>query len=144
METILIEKLRNYIAANNPDLLVQVQGDFSVTRYLEDKVSQIMPYAERLIAEGKPLYAIEELCVNEMTAELRPSRYQYILNILEEEFLQSYSRFRENGVLTYEIINLIEACKPVFEHLSFTEDNEHDRNIRYAVMGTIGAYLEGN
>jgi hypothetical protein len=144
METILIEKLRNYIAANNPDLLVQLQGDFSVTQYLEDKVSQVIPYAERLIGEGKPLYAIEELCVIEMTAELRPSRYHYILGILEEEFLQSYSHFREIGVLTYEIINIIESCKTVFEQLGFTEDNEHDRQIRYAVIGTIGSYLEGN
>lgn len=143
METILIEKLRSYIAVNNPDLLVQLQGDFSVTQYIEGKVSQVIPYAERLIGEGKPMYAIEELCTAEMTAELRPSRYHYICDILEEEFLQSYSRFREMGVLTYEVINLIEACQPVFEQMGFTEDNEHDRQIWYAVTGTIGNYLEG-
>lgn len=144
MHTILTEKLRSYIVNNNPDLLVQLQGDFSVTRYLEDKVSQVIALAEQLTGEGKPMYAIEELCLNAMTEDLRPSRYQYILGLLEDEFLQTYNRFREMGVLTYEIINMIEACQPVFEQLGFTEDNEDDRQLRYAITGTIGTYLEGN
>ena len=75
---------------------------------------------------------------------MRPSRYQYILDILEEEFLQAYSRFREMGVLTYEIINMIAACNPVFEKLGFTDEKEDDRQLRYAITGTIGEYLENS
>ncbi|HVW96799.1 MAG TPA: hypothetical protein VHA56_12590 [Mucilaginibacter sp.] len=142
MQTILIEKLRSYIVANNPDILLHLQQDFSLTRYLEDKVSAVIPLAEQLIAEGKPLYAVEELCLNEMTSDLRPSKYLYIKELLEEDFLAIYNRFREMGVLTYEIVNILEACKPVFERTGFTETNQDDRALRYAVMGTIQEYLE--
>lgn len=127
---------------NSPDILVKLQQDFFVTRYLEDKVFAVMPMVEQLLGEGKPTYIIEELCLNEMTADIRPSKYGYIRELLEEEFLQTYNRFREMGVLTYEIINLIDACKPVFEHLGFTEENEDDRQLHYAITGTISEYLE--
>ncbi len=142
MQTILIEKLRSYLVENNPDMLVGLQTSFSVSSYLEDKVSLVMPLVEQLISEGKPQYIIDELCLLELTKDLRPSRFNYIRQILEEEFLQTYTRFREIGVLTYEIINLIEACNPVFEAIGFTEENESDRGLRYGIMGTIQEYLE--
>ena len=142
MQNILIDKLRSYLVENSPDVLLGLQQEFSVTKYLEDKVFMVMPMVERLLAEGKPQYIIEELCLDELTKDLRPSKFLYIRCILEDEFLQTYERFRELGVLTYETVNLIEACKPAFEHLGFTEENEDDRNFRYAVTGTIGEYLE--
>ena len=142
MQTFLIDKLRSYLVENSPDVLLGLQQELSVTRYLEDKVFMVMPMVEQLLAEGKPQYIIEELCLNELTKDLRPSRFLYIRGILEDEFLQTYERFRELGVLTYETVNLIEACQAVFEHLGFTEENEDDRNLRYAITGTIGEYLE--
>jgi len=142
MHTILIDKLRSYLVENDPDLLISLQGDYSVTRYLEDKVYQVMPLAEQLIAEDKPQYIIEELCLDELTKELRPSKFHYIKEILKEDFLQAYSRFREAGVLTYEIINLIEACQHTFDSIGFTEENENDRALKYAIMADIQEYLE--
>ena len=141
MQNILMEKLRVYIAGNHPDLLIRLQGEFSVTQYLEDKVASAMPMAEQLIAEGKPQYIIEELCMNELTEDLRPSRFNYIKNILEEEFADDYKRLAETGVLTYETVNLIEACKEVFETFEFSEANEDDRFLRYAIIAEIHDYL---
>lgn len=142
MQTILTEKLRTYLVENNPDVLISLQNSASVSTYLEDKVALVMPLAEQLLAESKPLHIIEEICLNELTGELRPSKFLYIKAILEEDFLQTYNRFREIGVLTYEIINLIEACKSVFEAIGFTEENQDERALKYAVMGTIQEYLE--
>jgi len=141
MQNLLMEKLRAYIAGNNPDLLVSLQGNFSVTQYLEDKVALAMPMVEQLIAEGKPSYIIEELSMNELTADLRPSKFNYIKNILEEEFADDYKRLAETGVLTYEIINLIETCKEVFETFEFSEANEDDRFLRYAIIAELHDYL---
>ena len=141
MKTLLTEKLRAYIAGNNPDLLISLQGDLSVTSYLEDKVSSVIPMAQDLIGQGKPQYIIEELCMNELTADLRPSKFNYIKNILEEEFTDDYKRLVETGVLTYEIINLIETCKEVFETFEFSETNEDDRFLRYAIVAEIHDYL---
>jgi len=142
MQTILIEKLRSFLVENAPEKLIALQQDFSVTRYLEDKVYTIMPLAERLAGEGKPPYIIEELCLAELTRDLLPSKFLFIRNILENEFPETYERFREIGVLAYETINLIEACKPVFEKYGFTEENEDDRMLRYTIIGTISEYLE--
>jgi len=143
-QAILTEKLLDYLVQNNPDILLGLQKDLSVTKYLEDRVSLVVPLAEQLAAEGKPPYIIEEVCMNELTADLRPSKFNYIREVLETEFLQTCNRFQKLGVLTYEIHNLIEACAGVFEHFGFTKENENDRSLRYVVIGTISEYLENN
>jgi hypothetical protein len=141
MYQILIEQLRSYITDNNPDLLLRLQQDLSVTRYLEDKVHAVMPLLTQLLSEDKPQYIIEELCMDQLTRNLRPSKFNYIKDLLEEEFLQSYERFRAMGVLTYEVINIIEACAATFDHIGFTEANEDNKALRYAITGEIEEYL---
>lgn len=141
MQSILMEKLRAYITEHNPDLLLKLQGNFSVTQYLEDKVASAMPLVAQLLGEGKPRYIIEELCMDELTADLRPSKFDYLKTVLEEDFPKDYERMSEAGVLTYEVVNLIEACASVFETHGFTEENENDRFLRYAVIAEIHDYL---
>jgi hypothetical protein len=76
-----------------------------------------------------------------LTKDLRPSRFNYITAILEEEFETVYQQLLQTGTLPYEVINLIDSCTPVFETLGFTEDKTEDANLRYAIMGTIADYL---
>lgn len=140
MKSILTEKLWAYIAHNNPDLMFSLQEDYSVTRYLEEKVNAVMPMVSQLLDEGKPQYIIEELCLNTMTHELKPSRYQYILSVIEEEFNADFGRMKENGTLTYEVVNLIEACKGIFSDFNFNSENEA-RHLRYAIIGQVHDYL---
>jgi len=142
MRNILIEKLQWYIVKNNPDLFFNLPDRYSVIQLVTDKVDGVMPFMEALFEAETPPYIIEEQCMNELTADLRPSKFSYIRDILEEDFLQTYSRYQEMGVLTYEIMNMIEACNPVFEKLGFTEENEDDRMLLYAIIGTIAEYLE--
>jgi len=142
MENILIEKFGSYLVANHPDLLVQLQESRSVTEYIQDKVLSVKPLLDQLLAEEKPAYIIEELCLAELTADLRPSKFHYIRQVLEEDFLQAYRGFEKMGVLTYEIINMIEVCKPVFERLGFTEESEDDRILKYVIIGSISEYLD--
>ena len=141
MQSVLMEKLRAYITEHNPDLLLQLQGNFSVTQYLEDKVASVMLLVKELLSEGKANYIIEELCMNELTADLRPSKFDYLKAVLEEDFPDDYNRMAEAGVLTYEVVNLIEACKEVFGTHGFTEENEDNRFLRYAVIAEIHDYL---
>ncbi|HET7115482.1 MAG TPA: DUF1896 family protein [Hanamia sp.] len=141
MQEILKEKLWAYIIINNPDLMIILEEDHSVTQHLDTKVNAVMPLAEQLLNEGKPLYIIEELCINAMTEDLKPSRYQYIRSVLEEEFPQDYERLKENGTLSYEVINLVEACKGIFSDFDFKEENEDNRFLRYAVIGQIHDHL---
>jgi len=142
METILIEKLRRYIIHNNPDILINLQMDFSVTQYLEEKVQSIQLLLNELLAEGKPSYIIEEVCLSELTKDLRPSKFNYIRSVLEEEFEQDFLLTKKNNTLTYEIMNIITECESVFEIFGFTEETEGSKDLRYAVAGTIQQFLE--
>ena len=142
METVLIEKLREYIIQNNPDILINLQTDFSVTQYLEEKVQSIQPLLNELLTEGKPTYIIEELCLNELTKDLRPSKFNFIRSVLEEEFERDFLLMKKMNTLTYEIMNIISEGESMFEIFGFTEETEGNRDLRYAVAGTIQQFLE--
>jgi len=141
MQSMLMEKLWVYIVHNNPDLMLSLQENYSVTRYLEEKVNTVMPIVAQLFDEGRPKYIIEEMCLNTMTEELKPSRYQYIHSVIEEEFNADYERMKENGTLTYEVVNLIETCKSIFSGFEFNSENEANRHLRYAIIGQVHDYL---
>ena len=63
--------------------------------------------------------------------------YDYIKLVLEEEFLTTYLRFLNNGILHYELTNILELCEPLTRGL-----DEDDRFLRYEVIGTIADYLQ--
>jgi hypothetical protein len=142
MQEMLKEKLWTFIVHNNLDLMLNLQQDFSVTSYLEMKVFNVWPLVSQLLAENNPEYVIEELCMEELTKDLRPSKFNYIQGVLEDEFEEDFLRIKESGMLTYEIINLITESETVFETLGFMQHNEQDRMLRYAIAGTIRQYME--
>jgi hypothetical protein len=121
--------------------MLTLQEEFSVTRYLTEKVNDIMPMAETLVSERRPQYIIEEMCLQEMTAELRPSKYLFIREIVEQEFSEQYEALRDSGTLTYEIVNLINECSPLFAELGFRENGENS-SLRYAVISQVDDYLK--
>ncbi|SRR6266536_922073 len=141
MQEILVNKLYEYIRQNNPDVLFSLQEEAAVTKYLQQKIESVANLIRNLQSENKPAYIIEELCLDAMTTDLRPSKFNYISAVLEEEFETDYYKLKENGTLTYEVINMITVCNPVFESFGFTEENEGDRQLKYAVTGTIHEYL---
>lgn len=142
MEQLLILKLHKYIAENNPDLLLELQQHNAVGRYLDNKVAAIVPLMDRLFEQGQGMYEIEEQCMEELTADLRPSRYLYIREVLAEEFEDEYGKLLEIGLVVFELLNLVESCKQVFDTIGFTAENEDDRQLRYAVTGAIREYFE--
>jgi len=141
MQNILKEKLWAFIVHNNPDLMITLQEDYSVTRYLEEKVSSVMAMVTELMAEDKPEYIIKELCLNTMTADLKPSKFLYLRSVIEEEFPDDFARLQESGTLTYEVVNLITACTEIFEAFEFSEQNEDNRHLRYAIIAQVHDYL---
>jgi len=141
MQNVLMQKLWTYIVHNNPELMLSLQESCSVTRYLEEKVNTVMPVVMQLLDEGIPQYIIEELCFNAITEEFKPSRYQYILSVTEEEFNDDYERLKESATLIYEVVNLIETCKSIFSDFGFSSENEANRHLRYAIIGQVHDYL---
>nr|WP_315246606.1 DUF1896 family protein [uncultured Flavobacterium sp.] len=141
MEDLLKEKLWFYIIHNNPDLMFTLQEDYSVLDYLNEKISSVKSILDDMLSDGTPQYIIEEICLNVLTEDLKPSRFLYIRSLLSDEFEKTYAAFQESGILTYEVINLMENCKPIFETIGFTKENEEDPNLRNALIGQIADYL---
>lgn len=142
MKAILINSLYQYIKENNPDVLLELEEAGNTTKYVSDKVNSIDSLITQLKQQGIPKYIIEETCMSALTEDLKPSRYNYILHILESEFEGQYNQFIESGVLQFEIINMIRQCNSTFDDLNFSEENEGNRFLRYAITGVIKDYLE--
>lgn len=142
MPDTIAKKLHSYIRENNPELLLQLEEDDSLAEYLIQKVKAALELMSHL--EDEPNYIIEEACMELLTQELKPSKFNYIINILEEEFTDNYEKLQESGTLRFEAINIIAQCTPVFEEQHFSEEDEDNRFLRLAITDAIGNYLSGN
>lgn len=141
MEDILKEKLWLYIIHNNPDLMFTLQEEYGVLDYLNEKVSSVKSILDDMLSDGTPCYIIEEICLNVLTEDLKPSRFIYICSLLSDEFENTYTSFQESGILTHEAVNLMESCRSIFETIGFTKENEEDPALRNALIGQIADYL---
>jgi hypothetical protein len=144
VKDILTIKLLAYLKENNPDVLFSLQQNGSLLLYLHEKMQSVSALLQSLERQNKPPYIIEEICLNELTSDLRPSKYHYIREVFEEDFAKKYQQLLQPGILRFEIINIISACKPVFEAFGFSEGNEDDKNLRYAIIGVIREYFENS
>jgi hypothetical protein len=142
MKTQLIKQLRDYLLHNHTDLLIALQEEHRLEHYLKQKVESVSDLLTQLEEESRPAYVIEALCLEELTRDLQPSRFNYMRELLEAEFERDYRRMLSSGILTYELINLIGACEPIFEVFAFGEETEDSRELKHAVIGMIAEYLE--
>lgn len=139
MQETLMQKLLQYIAENNPDLLFRLEEEEAVSNYLLDKVNSV---SSIINGTNQPDYLKEETCMSVMTQSLQPSRYNYICRVLEEEFEATYSQLKRLGTLKYEAVNLVMCCQPLFEAVHFSEANEENRLLYYAVAGAVVEYFD--
>ncbi len=144
MKEILIGKLLEYIRDNNPDILFALEAEDKLRVWLYSKAEGVQSLWQQMERDKQPAYIIEEACLNELTRELRPSRYNYIINLLEQEFEQKYKLLQQSGLLQHEAVNMISYCDSVFNDLQFSEENEDNRFIRYAIIGAMSEYLDSN
>ena len=141
MEKILKEKLWDYIIHNNPDLMFILQEKYGVADYLNEKVNGVLALVDELLSDSIPSEIIEEICINVLTEDLKPSRFIYLRSLLSEEFKEVCNQFIEAGSLTSEVINLLETCKQIFDIIGFTKDNKNDPGLRTALINHITDYL---
>jgi len=141
METALKESLWNYITIHNPELMFDLQEEYCVSDYLEQKITAVLPEAERLLQNGVPMITVKEICMEEMTEELKPSKFLYVKRVLEEEFPTAFEALTESYMLNYEVLNIMACCADIFAKFGFGSENENNRTLRYAIMGEINHYL---
>ncbi|MEO7049235.1 MAG: DUF1896 family protein [Ferruginibacter sp.] len=143
MEKELMKRLHNYISENYPDLLLELQERCNVTEYLVDKIGISEAFQKQMELIG-PVFIIEEECMDIIISEFKPSKYNYINNILEEEFENEYLLLKGSGILKFETINMINYCETLFEEFDFNDENESNRFLRYRITGCISEYFESN
>ena len=141
MQNRLKEKLWAFIAHNHPDLMISLQQRNEITPFLEEKVNGIQPLISKLIEKNSPGYLIEELCMEELTKDFEPARFNFIRGILENEFEHDFLRMKQTGLLPFEISNLVNESETIFATLGFNAYTELDRKLRNAIVGTIQEYL---
>jgi hypothetical protein len=141
MKEQLTNKLHSYLVHNHLDLLISLQEDHRLTHYLEDKVDSIRDLCEELQAQNRPASVIEALCMEELTKDLRPSRFKYMRALLQDEFEADYRRISAGGMLSYEVISLTGACEPIFEVFAFGEEHEDSKALRSAIINMVTEYL---
>ena len=142
MKDKLLQQLQKYIQENNPDLFLTLQEENRIEDYLRENVSSVDSMIDRLLADTISPSVIEELCMEELTKQLKPSRFNYLKATLEEEYPSHFERLQQHGLLTTELINMIRVCDGVFDEFNFSEENEDDRQLRYAIMGEMDDYLK--
>lgn len=142
MKTQLVRQLHDYLLHNHTDLLIALQEDHRLEHYLLGKVASVSELVAQLQEEKRPGYVIEALCLEELTRDLRPSRFSYMRELMETAFESDYRHMRDSGTLTYEIIRLIGACEPVFEVFAFGLETEDSKGLRKALTGLIAEYFE--
>lgn len=141
MRELLTKKLVAYVRNNNPEIFAELDEVSLISAFIEGKVNGVENLWQQLAASNTPAYIIEEMCMAHLTKDLKPSRYNYIVSILEEDFEFAHQQMQRSGTLEYEVINMIQCCEPVFESLKLTEENEDNSHLRYAVTGMVSDYL---
>ena len=142
LERRLTSQLRQYLLENHLELAIALEEEHRLAHYLEGKVKSIDELIGGLLPQNRPAYVVEALCLEELTRDLRPSRFRYVRLLLKEAFPADYLRMKKSGALTYEIIGLTGACEPIFEVFSFATSSEDSRGLRRAVTGMTAEYLE--
>lgn len=137
----LKEQLWAHILVHNPDLSVRLDQDYGILNYLEDKVNAVLPLAEQMLAEGRPEHAVIELSMDILTDDLRPSRYDYILLLLIEDYPSDYARFKSEGTVRYHAIQMTGVCKDIFDNLDFKEENLHSNLVYQSILIGMQDYL---
>lgn len=141
MQNILKEKLWAYIVHSHPDLMFDLQESYSVTQYLDEKVSDISPKASEYLSEGKSYNAVIEICLDALTEELRPSRFLFVRSVFQEEFPSEYKAFAKEGETTFETLQIMAGAKELFETFGFDNETIKDLRFRHALIAIIHDYL---
>lgn len=141
MQEILIRRLHEYLVSHNPQVVYDLQQEGRYTAYLHGKVDSIHTLLSSLFEKGTPAFEVEHKCVAELTAEYGPSRFRYVMDVLEQEFPAYYEKITDGGILNFVVMNFVHVCDASFDKFSFCGENQENRLLRYAVIGAISAQL---
>lgn len=140
----LIGNLWAFIKINNPELALELQESDREDEYLNAKVDSVYDYFLQLTNAKTSHEAIDELCMNRLTADLQPSRFNYLTAVLKDEFCGIYRIWYQKGRRVELTIKLTGFCKPVFDLMGLRCEKPTHDCLYYAITEQIQAYLREN
>lgn len=137
MELQLKERLWKYIIKQNPELMFSLQEDYAAVPYINEKINSIKSQLKTWEKIGYPEPSIHLLAMEVLTSDLKPSRFQFISNILKNKFPVHYNQYKSQGILAYKTISLVELCKEAFDSIRFSEAHFNSKRFKEAISGII-------
>jgi hypothetical protein len=131
--------LLGYIRENNPDLLQQLDEDDALHAWVIEKIREV----EMVLGDAKAACMPDTEYVDLMTADLKPSKFHYMRDLLEDQFSEDFDQLLQAGTLRADIIQMIAACGNLFEEMPLREIVEENVQLDYAVKRVISNYLAG-
>jgi hypothetical protein len=141
MKTKIKEQLEIFLRENYPEVILLFSDRAALPQYLEDRASWIEPVMDGLMDQGTDEQQIIDTCIREITASFGPSKYHYLLGVLEVEFPEEYELLQDEGRLKTEVTAMIVACLPAFDAFDFNDENQDDHFLRHMVIAELHDYL---
>ena len=127
--------LLGYIRENNPGLLMQLQEDDGLHAWVMEKIAEV----ELVLNASKPSPGEKE-CMELMTADLNPSRFRFVRDLVETEFTDMNEQMQMAGTLQYELLTMVALCHHLFDEMPM-DDGMENPQLDHAVACVIGEYL---
>jgi len=133
----LSELFGTYLAEHNPDILLELERENRVGAFIEAAIESLEIHPDELACQGLPNYLIEEICLEQLTQGVRPSRYDYLLSLLADEFSTTLTDWTERNLLPQAGVALLGDCGPVFDRFGFSEQKVEDKRLRDEMITVI-------
>jgi hypothetical protein len=133
----LIKLFMAFISENNPDVIVSIGSTGSMKRFVRDKAEVAMDLAKNLKERGLPESEILDACFESMVKEMKPSRFNFLKDLIQNHFPEKLKRYSETGVMTYEIIQVIESHGHLFEKYRFGETETKNDLLETEFVGIL-------
>ncbi|WCT13324.1 hypothetical protein [Mucilaginibacter jinjuensis] len=96
----------------------------------------------RLQEENAVAAYLEEFDEIDSLAEAMPvSPFDFLEDVLEQDFRGHWLRFHEAGIIRYELLNICAVCEATLQEFGWPEADD-SRLLRYAVITAIDDYLQ--
>lgn len=141
MEAELLENFRAYLVSHHPDLVLNSNPDYPLSRFIRERMEGVMPTLKFLQDQGKPAHEILAICMKELTNGLRPSRADYIREVIATEYPREHHLMINSGTLTARVAKLVAICADVFEAFGFSKANHDCTRLRHAMIAKISEDL---
>jgi hypothetical protein len=131
--------LLGYIKENNPDLLMQLDEDDALHAWVIEKIHEV----ELVLGDAKARRVPDNEFMDLMTVDLKPSKFHYMRDLLEDQFPEEFDQLLASGELRFEVIQMIGLCNHLFEAMPLREDIDENAQLDHAVKTVMTNYLLG-